>query len=134
MTTRKQIDATKAHQQLQAEIANRLMGVGPGLAATFESIGQSINLWMHHQGFWASSNAGEKYALMHSELSEGMEANRKDLASDKIEGFSGEEEELADTIIRILDYAYENDLRLGDALVAKMLVNLQRPFMHGKKY
>ena len=73
-------------------------------------------------------NVGERYALMHSELSEGMEAARKDiLKSEHIPEFTGEEEELADAIIRIFDYARAAKLRLGDAFVAKLKFNMERP-------
>lgn len=71
-------------------------------------------------------NVGEAIALMHSELSEGFEAARKDLPSDKIEGFSGLEEELADTLIRIFDFAGGANLRLGEAFVAKLKYNTTR--------
>ena len=44
------------------------------------------------------------------------------------------EEELADLIIRALDFAGYHQLRLGEAILAKMTFNLNRPFKHGKKY
>lgn len=78
-------------------------------------------------------NDGEQIALMHSELSEGLEAIRKDLDSDHIEGFKGSEEELADVIIRIGHYAKRRQLRVGEAIVAKMKFNETRPYKHGGK-
>ena len=78
-------------------------------------------------------NKGEKVALMHSELSEGLEGIRKDLQSDKIEGFSMIEEELADTIIRIMDYSQKFKLRVAEALMSKLEYNRHRPYMHGGK-
>jgi NTP pyrophosphatase (non-canonical NTP hydrolase) len=90
---------------------------------------------MAMNGFWASKNTGEKIALMHSELSEALEADRKKiLADDKIPAFSGMEAELADTVIRILDFAGFHKLRLSEAIIAKILFNLKRPYMHGKGY
>ena len=90
---------------------------------------------MSAQGFWDSANTGEKIALMHSELSEMLEADRKGIeSSEHIPDFSGVEEELADLIIRGLDFAGRHNLRLGEALLAKMAFNLTRPFKHGKKY
>ena len=71
---------------------------------------------------------------MHSELSEALEADRKGLQSDHIEGFTGVEEELADVLIRVLDFAGHFDLRLAEALQAKIQFNLSRPFKHGKAY
>lgn len=93
-----------------------------------------INDFMQYQGFWQSDNTGEKLALMHSEISEALEADRKELQSDKIPEFSGIEEELADLLIRVLDFSAYHELRLGEALAAKMRYNLNRPFKHGKNY
>lgn len=72
--------------------------------------------------------------LMHSELGERTEAQRKSLPSDKIEGFTGEEEELADMVIRALDYCGRRKFRLGKAIVAKMRYNFGREYMHGKSF
>ncbi len=44
------------------------------------------------------------FALIHSELSEMLEAVRKDLQSEKLPGVSGEAEELADVMIRVFDF------------------------------
>lgn len=80
-------------------------------------------------------STGEAIALMHSELSEGLEADRKDLMSDKIPTYTGMEEELADCVIRICHYAGRHKLRLGEAIADKLLFNAYREHMHGgKKY
>lgn len=76
---------------------------------------------------------GAKYALMHSELSEGLEGVRKPGPSDKIPEFTIEEEELADTIIRIMDYAGRFGLRIASAIVAKIEFNKSRGYKHGGK-
>jgi hypothetical protein len=76
----------------------------------------------------------QKNDLIHSELGEATEAQRKELLSDKIAGFSGEEEEYADAIIRILDLAARKKMRLGEAIVRKMRYNEGREYMHGKKF
>ena len=74
-------------------------------------------------------------ALMHSELSEALEAHRKDLPSEKIPGFRGIEEELADLLYRILHVSIKHRIRLEAAFFAKARYNLSRPPMHGgKKY
>lgn len=75
----------------------------------------------------------QKIALMHSELSEQLEGVRKPGPSD-LEGFSQDEEEVADLIIRALNYAGQWKLRIGAAIGAKMAKNEGRPFMHGKKF
>lgn len=74
--------------------------------------------------------------LMHSELTEALEAVRKDgpqTPSDKLEGYTGLEEELADVVIRILDASAQHDLDLPGAILAKLRYNAGRDFRHGGK-
>jgi len=78
-------------------------------------------------------NDGEKIALIHSELSEGFEGVRHGNGpSDHIPEFSMLEEEMADAVIRILDYSGAKELRLGEAILAKMTFNATRAYKHGK--
>ena len=78
---------------------------------------------------------GEKIALMHAELSEALEALRTgDAPSDHIPEFSGSEEEFADVILRLANFAGARGQRLGLAVVAKHKYNLTRPYKHGKKF
>ena len=78
---------------------------------------------------------GELIALMHSELSEALECLRKDPGtSDKIPPHSEIAEELADVIIRIMDYAGLRNLNVAGALLAKIKYNGTRPYKHGKKF
>lgn len=75
-------------------------------------------------------------ALMHSELSEGLEYLRKggmEAPSEKIE-FTGIEEELADVLIRIFHFAGKHDLDLAEAVAAKMRYNEGRDQRHGKRF
>jgi hypothetical protein len=71
-------------------------------------------------------NKGEMFCLMHSEISEAMEGARKNLMDDHLTDRKMEEVELADTIIRIFDYAGAHNLDLGGALVEKLSYNLDR--------
>lgn len=71
-------------------------------------------------------NKGEMFMLMVTELAEGFEGVRKNLPDDHLEGFSNEEVELADCMIRILDYAGGNNLRVGQALAEKLAYNATR--------
>ena len=81
------------------------------------------------------TNPAVYIALMHSELSEALEALRKgDPESTKIPGFRHLEEELADAVIRIFDFAGREDLNLSRAIVEKHKYNKSRPFKHGKKF
>jgi len=68
-----------------------------------------------------------KLALVHSELSEALEADRKDLMDDKLPQFHGRATELADAVIRIFDLAGAYNIPLGDAIEAKMAFNAVRP-------
>lgn len=71
-------------------------------------------------------NFGEVIALMHSELSEALEANRKDLMDNHLPHRPGIEVELADCIIRILDTAEALDLDVAGAVIEKNRFNQQR--------
>lgn len=74
-----------------------------------------------------------RHDLIHSETSEATEGVRKGLADDHLPHRSMEVTELADTVIRILDYAGAYNLPLGEVILEKMAYNTQRPFMHGNK-
>lgn len=68
----------------------------------------------------------EVVALMHSELSEALEADRKNLMDDKLPHRNGIEVELADLIIRVLDTAEYLNLDVAGALIEKNRYNISR--------
>lgn len=74
-------------------------------------------------------NDGELIALMHSELSEALEALRNSDSSKNNVG-----EELADCCIRIFDYCEARDIDLEKEIIKKMDKNKIRPYKHGKKF
>jgi hypothetical protein len=84
--------------------------------------------WYQHPmtGMTVQRNFGEVVALMHSELSEALEADRKGLKDDKLPHRDGREVEFADCIIRILDTAAALGLDVAGALIEKNRFNKQR--------
>lgn len=71
-------------------------------------------------------NKGELLALIHSEISEALEGERKNLMDDKLPHRKMAEVELVDAIIRILDYAAGFGYDLQGAFADKMAFNAQR--------
>lgn len=81
------------------------------------------------KGWWDEErNDGELIALMHSELSEALEAMRAHSTKVAVA------EELADCCIRIFDYCGARNIDLEKTLLKKMEYNKTRPYRHGKKF
>lgn len=71
-------------------------------------------------------NKGELLCLIHSEISEAMEGERKNLMDDKLPHRRMAEVELADALIRIFDYAGAFGYDLQGAFDEKMAFNATR--------
>ena len=90
------------------------------------------------KGFWDGEynhdKIGNKLALVHSEVTEVLEAIRKSQGSEKVV------EEIADVIIRLLDVyaAMRNEEQvlhsLDEVLESKMNKNKERPRLHGNLF
>lgn len=108
------------------------------------------------KGFYDDKkNIGEMLCLIHSEVSEALECDRKGrYATDEIEMYTDIfypeadlfkkefqdsikdtfEDELADIMIRVMDLAAFKGVNLEEHIKAKMRYNSLRPHKHGKKY
>lgn len=87
-------------------------------------------------------NKGELLMLIVSEIAEVMEGERKDLMDPHLPHRKAAEVELADTLIRIFDYAGAYGYDVGGAMVEKLAYNAKRADhkpenrakKHGKKF
>jgi NTP pyrophosphatase (non-canonical NTP hydrolase) len=98
--------------------------------------------WHDAAGNRLDRNKGELLMLMVTELAECCEGERKSLPDDKLPHRPMAEVELADCIIRILDYANAYGYDIGGAFIEKMEYNRSREDHthaarskeHGKKF
>lgn len=105
----------------------------------FNKLSVDIHDQCKYMGFWdmgvENRNAGEALMLMVSELSEGFEGLRKGgRPDDHLPEFMNHEVEMADCIIRIMDWCKAHNWRVAEAIVAKHHYNAGRPYKHGKHF
>ena len=124
-----------------------------------KELAAEINRVAHAKGWYIYKRTfGEYVALFHSEITEAFEEVRNghrvkdvyindkswpepDAADwdeiDTVSSNGGKPEgvgiELADAVIRILDFAHEHQVDISRAIRAKMLYNETRPYRHGGK-
>jgi NTP pyrophosphatase (non-canonical NTP hydrolase) len=109
------------------------------LLAAFHAMNDAakiINKIAVEKGFWDKPDAKEKLLLIHTEISEVVEALRKETPEkDKhLKEYLNHDVEVADVLIRLLDYAYQYCPGYFPQIVAeKVIYNASRPVMHGGK-
>jgi NTP pyrophosphatase (non-canonical NTP hydrolase) len=119
---------------------SELIGVEATFVEGYRQMAAQVHNITRSKGFWdkegVNRNQAEMIALIHSELSEALEALRKNpTAPDKhCPSYTNLEVELADAIVRIMDMGHALDLDVAGALIAKVRVNADRPAMHGRRF
>lgn len=97
---------------------------------------EEIHRNSQEKGWWDEPRTfGDTVALCHSELSEALEAFRKGepavlVGGGKPEGIAVE---MADAIIRILDWAEHEGIDMGEVIKLKNAYNETRSYRHGGK-
>lgn len=117
-------------------------------------LAQEIHANAKAKGFFEKpKNIGEMLCLIHSEVSEALEADRNNMYCTAsmlgVNGYTSDanfiasykenvkgsfEEEMADIIIRVLDLCAFKNIDIEQHIKAKMRYNANREKYHGKKY
>lgn len=104
------------------------------LAEDINSLTEAVHQQAVDMGWWTDletgerieRNTGELLMLVVTEIAEAFEGYRKDLMDDHLPHRKMEEVELADAVIRIMDFAGSKGYRLGDVIVEKLIYNRTR--------
>lgn len=111
---------------------------------SLDELAREIHATAREKGFWADEHErsfdAQRIALIHSELSECLELLRQLRTVERL-AFPLRAEideeaavELADVIIRCLDFAAGRGWSMDQAVRAKMEKNKNRPHLHGKAF
>lgn len=126
------------------------MGIRQQAETVFRRLGEEVERLNKSKGWYDEErNFATDIALLHSEVSEALDAYRKwglDNGNDHIATIAGPvsetlpqakpegvASELADVLIRLLDTCSRHDIDLVKAYDEKMRFNWTRPYRHGGK-
>lgn len=121
---------------------------------TCNDLSKEIHQGNVERGFYDTKRPlSEVLVLIHAEISEAVEADRKEKFTKTVnwkelmelpdEEFKAQfqdkvkdtyEDEIADTMIRLLDLIGWQNLDIDNHMAAKLRYNSLRPYRHGKKY
>ena len=114
--------------------------MGPTQKLNLKLLQVQIHQNAKDKGFWESQLTYQelvtKLALIASEVFESINFIRSASEASSLQDHNRRElsAELADIIIRTLDFAEGLGLDLGEAIEKKMAVNKDRPYKHGKRF
>lgn len=105
-------------------------------AIGWDTVAAGVHATAKEKGFWDKErNVPEMIALVHSELSEALEALRSGNPPDRdVPEFTNFEVELADAVVRIMDMSKGLGLDVAGALEAKIKFNRTRERLNGKTF
>lgn len=113
------------------------------IVQSFELLQKHIHAQNKRAGWWDKPREkGTLICLIHSEISEALEGERKNLYDDHLPHRKMAEVELADAVIRILDYAKAFGYDIACAILEKLEYNKTRAdhkkenrnSQHGKRF
>lgn len=110
------------------------------MVSVFNELAKAVNANARDKGWWETERQfPEIVALIHTEVSEAFEEYRNGHKLHEIYYNNGNQKpegvpvELADVIIRILDFVGYHNIDLDEAVRLKMAYNKTRPHRHGGK-
>lgn len=126
------LDKTLKIKEALKEKENELF---EGACSILTTLSHFANSDARANGWWDKPrDIGALFMLMVTEIAEAYEAHRNnDAMDDHLPDVPGVHAELADTIIRILDFCGENNIPIGDIVERKMKYNRTRGYRHGGK-